>query len=52
MKGEIEEFIDALRIHAQETALTSESPARPEAAHRPALPAESSRDRGSRDDDA
>ncbi len=28
MKGEIEEFIDALRLHAQETALTSESPAR------------------------
>jgi peptide chain release factor 1 len=25
MKGEIEEFIDALRLHAQETALTSES---------------------------
>ncbi len=25
MKGEIEEFIDALRMHAQETALTSES---------------------------
>jgi peptide chain release factor 1 len=52
MKGEIEEFIDALRIHAQETALTSESPARSEAAHRPALPAESSRDPRSRDDDA
>ena len=25
MKGEIEEFIDALRLHAQETALTSEN---------------------------
>jgi peptide chain release factor 1 len=25
MKGEIEEFVDALRVHAQETALTSES---------------------------
>jgi len=25
MKGEIAEFIDALRLHAQETALTSES---------------------------
>ena len=52
MKGEIEEFIDALRLHAQETALTSESPARAEAARRPTLPAESSRDSRSRDDDA
>jgi hypothetical protein len=25
MKGEMAEFIDALRLHAQETALTSES---------------------------
>jgi peptide chain release factor 1 len=25
MKGEIEEFVDSLRVHAQETALTSES---------------------------
>jgi peptide chain release factor 1 len=38
MKGEIEEFVDALRLHAQESALASESPARPEAAHRPAGP--------------
>jgi peptide chain release factor 1 len=44
MKGEIEEFSSALRLHAQETALTTESPARP------AKPAESSRERGSRDD--
>jgi len=52
MKGEIEEFSSALRLHAQETALTSESPARSEAAHRPAKPAESSRDQGSHDDDS
>jgi peptide chain release factor 1 len=32
VKGDIEEFIEALRLHAQESALTSESAARPEAA--------------------
>jgi peptide chain release factor 1 len=45
MKGEIVEFIDALRLYAQESALT-EDPARPVSS------AESSRDRKSRDDDA
>ncbi len=49
MKGEIEEFIDALRLHAQEEALTSETTARPEAAHRPASPADASRGKA-RDD--
>jgi len=45
MKGEIEEFIDALRLQAQQTALTSD-PARPHTA------ADSSRDRRPRDDEA
>ena len=45
MKGEIEEFIDALRLQAQQTALTSD-PARPPTA------ADSSRDRRPRDDEA
>jgi len=45
MKGEIEEFIDALRLQAQQTALTSDT-ARPHAA------ADSPRDRRSRDDEA
>ena len=49
MKGDIGEFIDALRLQAQETALTSEGPAGPEAARRPAQPAEPSLERRSGD---